>query len=72
MRVGCNATLAGSFVSAVVDRLSRRYPRIVFRVVTAYVETLHRELTERNVDLLIARRSGPIADERLDYEFLFG
>jgi DNA-binding transcriptional LysR family regulator len=71
VRVGCNATLAGSFVSAVVDRLSRRYPRIVFRVVTAYVETLHRELTERNVDLLIARRSSPIADERLDYEFLF-
>jgi len=71
VRVGCNPFLAASFVSAVVDRLSRRYPRIVFRLVTGYVERLHRELTERNVDLLIARRSGPIADERLDYEFLF-
>jgi len=72
VRVGCNATLAASFVSVVVDRLARRYPRIVFRVVTAYVETLYRELAERSVDLLIARRSGSIADERLNFEFRFG
>ena len=71
VRIGCTALLAASFVSAVVDRLSRRYPRIVFHLVTGYVETLHRELSERNVDLLIARRFGPIADERLDFEFLF-
>ena len=71
VRIGCNPFLAASFVSAVVDRLSRRHPRIVFHLVTAYVETLHRQLSERNVDLLVARRSGPIADEALDYEFLF-
>ena len=71
VRVGCNPFLAATFVSAVVDNLSRRYPRVVFRLVTGYVQALHRELTDRNVDLLIARRSGPIADERLDYEFLF-
>ena len=33
VRIGCNSILATSFVSAVVDRLSRRYPRIVFHVV---------------------------------------
>ena len=71
VRIGSTAFLAASFVSAVVDRLSRRYPRIVFHLVTGYVETLHRELSERNVDLLIVRRFGPIADERLDFEFLF-
>ena len=71
VRIGCTPLLAASFVSAVVDRLSRRYPRIVFHLVTGYVETLHRELSERNVDLLIVRRFGPIADERLDFEFLF-
>ena len=58
VRIGCNPFLAASFVSAVVDRLSRRYPRIVFHLVTAQAETLHRELSERNVDLLIARRFG--------------
>src|SRR5450432_3345381 len=54
VRVGCNPFLAASFVSTVVDRLSRLHPRIAFRLVTGYVERLHRELTERNVDLAIA------------------
>jgi DNA-binding transcriptional LysR family regulator len=71
VRIGCTPLLAASFVSAVIDRLSRRYPRIVFHLVTGYVEALHRELSERTVDLLIARRFGPIADERLDFQFLF-
>lgn len=71
VRVGSTAFLAASFVSALVDRLSRRYPRIIFHLVTGYMETLQRELSERNVDLLILRSSGPIADERLDFEFLF-
>src|SRR5262245_180941 len=71
VRIGSNPLLAASFVSAVVDRLSRRYPRIAFHIMTAQYETLHRDLSERNVDLLIARRFGPITDERLDFEFLF-
>jgi DNA-binding transcriptional LysR family regulator len=71
VRVGCNPFLAASFVAAVIERLSRRFPRAVFRLIPAYVETLYRELSERTVDFLIARRSGSLADERLDYEFLF-
>lgn len=75
VRIGCNALLAASFVSAVVDRLSRRYPRIGFHHMTAFEETLRRELIERNVDLLVARRFGqrfgPTADERLDFESLY-
>jgi DNA-binding transcriptional LysR family regulator len=71
LRIGTTTFLAASFVSALVDRLSRRYPRIVFHLVTGYTETLHRELAERNVDLLIIRGSGPIADPRYDFEFLF-
>src|SRR5882757_1203475 len=71
VRIGCTPILAASFVSAVVDRLSRHYPRIVFHLVTAYLEPLRRELSERNVDLLIVRRFDPTADERLDFEFLF-
>jgi DNA-binding transcriptional LysR family regulator len=71
LRIGCTPLLATSFVSAVVDRLSRRHPRMVFHLVTGYVETLHRELSQRNVDLLVARRFGPVAEERLGFEFLF-
>jgi DNA-binding transcriptional LysR family regulator len=71
LRIGTTTFLAASFVSALVDRLSRRYPRIVFHIVTGYTETLHRELAERNVDLLIIRGSGPNADPRYDFESLF-
>jgi DNA-binding transcriptional LysR family regulator len=71
VRIACNASLATSFLSAVVDRMSRRYPRIAFHVVIKEAESLHRELSERNVDLLITRRFGDLADERLDFEFLF-
>jgi DNA-binding transcriptional LysR family regulator len=71
LRIGTTTFLAASFVSALVDRLSRRYPRIVFHLVTGYTETLHRELAERNVDLLIVRGSGPVADPRYEFEFLF-
>lgn len=71
VRIASSAFLASSFVSALVDWLACRYPRIVFHLVTGYVETLHRELSERNVDLLIVRKFGPILDERLSFEFLF-
>jgi len=71
VRIGCTPLLAASYVSAVVDRLSRRHPRMVFHLVTGYVETLYRELTGRNVDLVIARRFGPMAEDRLDFQFLF-
>src|SRR3569833_352975 len=71
VRIGSTAFLAASFVSALVDRLSRRYPRIVFHLVTGYIDMLHQQLSERNVDLLIKRSFGAVTDERLDFEFLF-
>jgi DNA-binding transcriptional LysR family regulator len=71
VRIGCNPFLAPSFISAVVDRLSQRCPRIVFHLVTATADRLHHELSERNVDLLITRRFGPMVDERMGFEFLF-
>ncbi|MBR0789766.1 LysR family transcriptional regulator [Bradyrhizobium manausense] len=71
VRIGSTAFLAASFVSALIDRLSRRHPRIRFQLVTGYQETLHRDLNERKVDLLIVRSGGPVADERLRFEFLF-
>jgi DNA-binding transcriptional LysR family regulator len=71
VRVGCNPFLAVSFVSAVVDRLSQRHPRIVFHLATAPSELLLRELSKRNVDLLIIRKLGPLADERMSFEILF-
>src|SRR5262245_43384628 len=71
LRIGCSPVLAASFVSAVVDRLAQRHPRIVFHLITAFVQTLHGLLHEQNVDLLVTRRWGSIADKGLGFESLF-
>src|SRR5262249_26949353 len=60
VRIGSSALLAGSFVSALVDRLSQRHPRIVFHLLTGHVEAPHRPLSGRNVHLLIPRRFRPL------------
>src|SRR6478752_1580576 len=39
VRIGSTPLLAASFIPAVIDRLSRRYPRVVFHLMTGYVET---------------------------------
>jgi DNA-binding transcriptional LysR family regulator len=72
VRIGCSTFLTTTFVSAVVDQLSQRYPRIVFDISAGDPETLRRELGERNLDFLVARRMGPIADDQLDFELLYG
>jgi DNA-binding transcriptional LysR family regulator len=71
VRIGCNPFLAASFGSAVVDRLSRHYPRIVFHALAAPTEILHRALLEREVDLLVAQKIGPFAGEQLGFENLY-
>src|SRR5262245_48288388 len=53
VRIGSIIPLAASFASAVIDRLSRRHPRIAFQLVVGTVEELYRELVSRNIDLLL-------------------
>ncbi|WP_460450300.1 LysR family transcriptional regulator [Alsobacter sp. SYSU BS001988] len=70
VRIGCTPILAAGFVSTVVGRLAQRHPRMVFHVITEYLEPLRRQLCDRSVDLLIVRSFSPRADEPLDFEFL--
>jgi DNA-binding transcriptional LysR family regulator len=70
VRIGCDLSQAASFVSVVVDQLSRRYPRMQFHVVTPETDAV-RDLHERNLDLLITRKFGSTTDEQLDFEVLF-
>src|SRR5215470_13729688 len=64
VRIGSSPYLAEIFVPAVIKRLSPRYPRLVFHLVAAEeTERLRRELTERKIDLLIARRAARFSDE---------
>jgi DNA-binding transcriptional LysR family regulator len=71
VRIGCNPVIAASFVPALIDKMSRRYPRIVFHLTTALTTNLYHQLTNREVDFLITRRFGPITGVQLDFEFLF-
>jgi len=68
VRVGCPEALAVGLVPAIIDRLSRRYPRIDVHMVHAETATL--ELRERNVDLLMGRILRPLDDD-IDAEILF-
>ena len=71
VRVGSHHFLSASFVPAVIDRISRRYRRIVFHVHAGDTDTLYRELRERKVDLLLAWKSRGIPDEQLRFEHLY-
>ena len=72
VRIGSTIYTAEIFVTAVIERLSKRYPRIVFHLVTSdETDTLYRELGERNVDFLIARKGSRFSDEQLEFETLY-
>jgi DNA-binding transcriptional LysR family regulator len=69
--IGSTLTSADSFITAVIDRLSRRYPDIVFHVVPAGADILHRELNARSLDLVITRSGGPFKEEQFGFETLY-
>jgi DNA-binding transcriptional LysR family regulator len=72
IRIGSGHHHAPSFVSAVVERMSRRYPRVRFHFFSADTTTfLESELHARKLDLLVARKWGSISDELLSFEHLF-
>jgi DNA-binding transcriptional LysR family regulator len=71
VRIGSIIPLAAGFISSVIDRMSQRYPRIVFNLAATEAELLHRELCERNLDLVIVKRIGPFLDEQFSVEPLF-
>jgi DNA-binding transcriptional LysR family regulator len=71
IRIGSITYLAASFVAAVIDRLSSRYPRMSFNVSTGDTSTLHRALSDRTVDFVLAQRFGAFSDEQYDFEKLY-
>lgn len=71
IRIGCPESLAAGFVPAVIDRLSRRYPKISVHVVVAQPgEQEFHELRERSVDLLLGRLFKPLSDDDVSAEIL--
>jgi LysR family pca operon transcriptional activator len=63
IRIGTTDPVMVAIVSPVIDRLSRKYPRMFFHVVVGGNETLYRDLTERNIELATCRMPGDLPDE---------
>jgi DNA-binding transcriptional LysR family regulator len=72
LRIGCSESLAAGFISVVVDRLSRRYPRAVFNVIPADPTALiDRELRQRNIEAAITWIPRPYPPDDVEVEVLF-
>jgi len=71
LRIGSTIAIGTSFIPAVVDRLSRRYPRLVFHLAAGEAGTAYRNLEERRVDLLVAPMFTPIVEEHMHAEMLY-
>jgi DNA-binding transcriptional LysR family regulator len=72
VRIGCPENLASGFVPAVIDRISRRYPKISFHVLPVEPAAMgFRELRERSVDLMVGRILHPPLDDDLNADILF-
>jgi DNA-binding transcriptional LysR family regulator len=62
LRIGASIAVAVGFVAAVIDRLSRRYPRLSFDVLAVDTRVAYRALADREVDLVVAHMVRPIED----------
>jgi DNA-binding transcriptional LysR family regulator len=70
VRIGSTEAVGGGIVTSIINKMSRQYPRIVFRIVQADTDTLHRQLLERSIDVVIVRLINPIVDDNLAAEIL--
>ena len=72
VRIGSTEPLAAGFVAAVIERLSKRRPRLIFNVVPADRNNLvKRELRQRNVDLVVTSTYGLTLEDDTNVEVLF-
>ena len=58
IRIGATDPIMAANVSPTIDRLSRKYPKVVFRVVLDDKTMLYREVAQRNIELAICRMLG--------------
>jgi DNA-binding transcriptional LysR family regulator len=70
IRIGTTEPIAAAIVSPVIDQLSRQYPKLNFYVIAGDTGMLYRQLSERNIELVISRMTGPATEEQ-SAEILF-
>src|SRR5262245_24305168 len=63
LRIGCTEAAASGPCFEVMERLTRRHPRLVFNVRVDGAPALRRYLMERTVEIVLGGIPGPIPDE---------
>jgi DNA-binding transcriptional LysR family regulator len=70
LRLGCSDFMAGT-VGVAIDRMSRRYSRVTFEVVSLSGIGLQHELKTRNIEFFVAVLEEPFDKEDYDTEILY-
>ncbi len=72
VKVGCSESFMAGLLPAIIEKLSRDYPKVVVHADYAeHATTEFRELRNRSVDLIIGRTSDPTAYDDLNSETLY-
>ncbi len=72
LQIGCSEYMAAGLVPAVIDRLSRKHPQMLFRLELGDAASLQqRELPQRKVEFAVARMLAPAAEPEMEAEVLF-
>jgi len=71
LRIGSSSGLSEGVVLAVINRLTRQYPRVVFHVMPTGTLAVYEELRERRLELGFVRLSAIEGGEDLHQEMLF-
>jgi DNA-binding transcriptional LysR family regulator len=69
--IASGSAFAEGFVLAVIDRLSQRYPRVVYHLMPGTLLTLYDQLRERRIELACSGSSTLGTQEDIDAEVLF-
>src|SRR5262245_53520536 len=70
LRIGSTPAMSEGLVLAVIEKLSRQYPRVVFHVTLGGALALHEELRSRRIELGFVQVPGVAPDEDVDQEVL--
>jgi DNA-binding transcriptional LysR family regulator len=71
VNIGATEPIVAGLLPAIISRLSRRFPRLIFRVIQIPTIRSYRELRERQVDLLLGRVAAAAPADDLQLELLF-
>jgi len=71
VRIAAPIALSTGFVTAAIDRLVRRHPRVVCHLTVDESPRVFRRLEEREVDLALTFIVPPFAEDRMDAQILY-